>query len=41
MTKIITFIAILICSYVSAQTIYETEMTTAISLWTEGKIQMQ
>ena len=37
MTKIITFIAILICSYVSAQTIYETEMTTAISLWTEGK----
>lgn len=37
MTKIITFIAILVCSLVSAQSNYETEMTKGMSLWTEGK----
>jgi hypothetical protein len=37
MTKIITFIAVLVCSLISAQSNYETEMTKGMSLWTEGK----
>lgn len=37
MTKIITFIAILVCGLVSAQTDYQTGMTKGMSLWAEGK----
>lgn len=37
MTKIITFIAILVCELVSAQTAYETGMAKGLSLWSEGK----
>ncbi len=37
MTKIITFIAILVCGLVSAQTNYETGMAKAMKLWSEGK----
>lgn len=37
MTKIITFIAILVCGLVSAQTAYESGMTKGLSLWSEGK----
>ncbi|WP_338378549.1 hypothetical protein [uncultured Flavobacterium sp.] len=37
MTKIITFIAILVCSLVSAQSNYEIEMKNGMSLWQTGK----
>ena len=37
MTKIITFIAVLVCGLVSAQTTYETGMAKGLSLWSEGK----
>jgi hypothetical protein len=37
MTKIITFIAILVCGLVSAQSPYTTGMTKGIKLWSEGK----
>ncbi|WP_338410321.1 hypothetical protein [uncultured Flavobacterium sp.] len=37
MTKIITFIALLICSYLTAQTSYETEMKNGFLLWQSEK----
>ena len=37
MTKIITFIAVLVCGLVSAQTNYETGMAKGMQLWSEGK----
>ena len=37
MTKIITFITILVCGLLSAQTPYETGMAKGLSLWLEGK----
>lgn len=37
MTKIITFIAILVCSLISAQSNYESEMKNGMSLWQSGK----
>lgn len=37
MTKIITFIAILACFYLTAQTTYETSMTAAMELWKSEK----
>ena len=37
MTKIITFIAILVCELVSAQTAYETVMAKGMKLWSEGR----
>ena len=36
-TKIITFIAILVCGLLTAQTSYETEMNKALQTWNEGK----
>lgn len=37
MTKIITFIAILICGIVTAQTSFEKEMNSALQAWKQGK----
>jgi hypothetical protein len=37
MTKIITFIAILVCGLISAQTSFETGMVKGMKLWAEGK----
>lgn len=37
MTKIITFIAILICGLVTAQTSFEKEMNKALQTWNQGK----
>lgn len=37
MTKIITFIAVLVCGLVSAQTNYETGMAKGLELWSQGK----
>jgi hypothetical protein len=37
MTKIITFIAILVCGLISAQTSFETGMAKGMKLWAEGK----
>ncbi len=37
MTKIIVFITVLVCSFMTAQTNYETGMTKGLSLWSEGK----
>lgn len=36
MTKIITFIAVLVCGLVAAQTNYETEMAKGLELWSQG-----
>ena len=36
MTKIITFIAVLVCGLVSAQTNYETGMAKGLELWSQG-----
>ncbi len=36
-TKIITFIAILVCGLLTAQTSYETEMNKALQTWNGGK----
>lgn len=37
MTKIITFITILVCGLMTAQTSYESGMAKGLSLWSEGK----
>lgn len=37
MIKIITFITILVCSIMTAQTNYETEMKSGMTLWQSGK----